>query len=240
MVALPPAPSQLTPPAPIPSQPVSIMPTLTPYQPRATLAQPTPFGIPMAQPGQTGSSRQPQGRARRAPANQQATGTWNHCLKIKVMLVLFPRDVSWIILFSQSNTWAQGIYFSLMDRIKILMGLQILATSKPENSSIWTSNFLLNKVLQRPWNSPPNVPIKTFCSKFKQDSMPWLHWPIINTPTPPTSPTWTCHRQRNQESLDSLSQSSFFESSKSAIFVDLVHLWQLTKVLRTTHSPMNP
>ena len=70
------------------------MPTLTPYQPRATLVQPTPFGIPMAQPGQTGGSRQPRGRARRAPANQEATGTRNRHLKIKVMLVLFPRDVS--------------------------------------------------------------------------------------------------------------------------------------------------
>jgi hypothetical protein len=96
MVALPPTLSQLPPPAPIPSQPVPIMPTLTPYQPRATLVQPTPFGIPMAQPGQTGSSRQPRGRAisRRAPANQEATATRNRRLKMKVMLVLFPRDVS--------------------------------------------------------------------------------------------------------------------------------------------------
>jgi len=150
MVALQPPPSQLPPPAPIPSQPVSMMPTLTPYQPRATLVQPTPFGIPMAQPGQTGSSRQPRGRTRRAPANQEATGTRNRRLMMKVMLVLFPRDVSWIILFSQNHTWAQGIYFSLMDQNKIPMALQMLAASKPESSSIWTSNFLLNKVLQRP------------------------------------------------------------------------------------------
>lgn len=104
MVALPPAPSQLPPPAPILSQPVSIMPTLTPYQPRATPVQSTPFGVPMAQPGQIGSSRQPRGRARRAPANQEATTTRNRRLKMKVMLVLFPRDVSWITLFSQINT----------------------------------------------------------------------------------------------------------------------------------------
>jgi hypothetical protein len=80
------------------------MPAITPYQPRASLAQPTPFGIPMAQPTQGGSSRQPRGRARRATAGQEAVATRNRRLTLKLMLVLFPRDVSWTILFSQNDT----------------------------------------------------------------------------------------------------------------------------------------
>ena len=75
---------------------VSMMPTITPYVPRVALAQPTlgPFGVPMVQPSQTGSLRQPRQRARRGPTNQEPTTIRHRRLFMKVMMVLFPRDVS--------------------------------------------------------------------------------------------------------------------------------------------------
>lgn len=127
----PPTALQPTQPAPVPSQPVPAIPTITPYQ-RAMPVQPTPFGIPMAQPGQTGSLRQPRGRTRRA-ANQEATAPRNRRLVLKVMMVLFPRDVSRIILSSRSNPLIK--FLSLMVQIKMLMGSQTLAASNLGNNS---------------------------------------------------------------------------------------------------------
>jgi hypothetical protein len=88
VAALPahPAPDRL--PVPFQSTPASSMPAITPYQPRI---QPTAFGVPMTQPGRAGSSHQSR---RRGAANQEATAARIRRLNIKIMMVLFPRDVS--------------------------------------------------------------------------------------------------------------------------------------------------
>ena len=75
------------------------MPALTPYQPRvAAPAQPTAFGVPMTQPGRTGSSHQSR---RRGAANQEATVVRIRRLNMKIMMVLFPRDVGLIFYFAK-------------------------------------------------------------------------------------------------------------------------------------------
>ncbi|KAF8950867.1 hypothetical protein BDZ97DRAFT_1933246 [Flammula alnicola] len=80
-------------PPPVLTQPTPTMPTITPYQPRTvTPSQTTPFGVPMSQPpGQAGSSRQPRARTR---TNQEPAAMRNRRLALKIMIVLFPRDLN--------------------------------------------------------------------------------------------------------------------------------------------------
>ncbi|KAF8971331.1 hypothetical protein BDZ97DRAFT_1913826 [Flammula alnicola] len=94
-MAAPPAtqPVLVSLPTPVLTQPAPTMPTITPYQPRtATPSQSTPFGVPMSQPqGQAGSSRQPRARTR---TNQEPAAMRNRRLALKIMIVLFPRDLN--------------------------------------------------------------------------------------------------------------------------------------------------
>lgn len=76
------------------SQAAPTMTNITAYQPRTAPVQLTPFGVPMSQPSQVGSSRQPRTRVRRGAANQEPTAARSRRLVLKITLVLFPRDVS--------------------------------------------------------------------------------------------------------------------------------------------------
>ena len=89
MVALPVTATQVS------SQSTSAMSAVTPYRPRvaAAPAQPTVFGVPMTQLCQAGSSHQSR---RRGATNQEANATHSCHLNTKMMMVLFPCDVSLI------------------------------------------------------------------------------------------------------------------------------------------------
>jgi len=82
--------------------PVMSMPAITEYQSMG-FGVPTPFGVPIAAPRSSGSSRQPASRRRAANPNGSIIVPRRQHLEITMTFVVIPRDVRLLLFCLNSH-----------------------------------------------------------------------------------------------------------------------------------------